>query len=301
MSGDAGTGTGAGDDRQPGGGRGERSGSDSDATGARKAGQSLYEGLLDVLFTGIAITVPLVITVYVLAMALDLVASALAPAVALLQWAGVIERFRSVTLIETLIDLGIYDLVVGFLTELIVALIFLGIVLLVGSVGHNHYGERVIDYVDMAIASIPGVGTVYKSFRRMGDVMLDNEAENFQEVRLVRCLGEDMYLIGFETSESPPTVTEAVGEEEMVTMFLPLAPNPVTGGFLTYVPRDRVVDVDMTIEEGVRSILTSGVASSEPSEGPTAVSIDDLEKIADPQRLQDALNPQPGEPEGESD
>jgi uncharacterized membrane protein len=279
MSGDAGTGAGAGDDRRPGGGRGERSGSDSGATGARKAGQSLYEGLLDVLFTGIAITVPLVITVYVLAMALDLVASALAPAVALLQWAGVIEWFRSVTLIGTLIDLGIYDLVVGFLTELIVALIFLGIVLLVGSVGHNHYGERVIDYVDMAIASIPGVGTVYKSFRRMGDVMLDNEAENFQEVRLVRCLGEDMYLIGFETSESPATVTEAVGEEEMVTMFLPLAPNPVTGGFLTYVPKEDVRDVDMTIEEGVRSILTSGVATAPERADSRQLGMDDVELI----------------------
>lgn len=49
----------------------------------------------------------------------------------------------------------------------------------------------------------------------------------------------------------------------MVTLFIPLAPNPVMGGFLTHVPTDRVRDIDMTVEAGVRSIITSGIASDE--------------------------------------
>jgi uncharacterized membrane protein len=272
-----------------------RSDGEAAASDANGSGESLYDGFRDVLFNGVAIIIPLVVTIWVLSMALDLVADALTPAIALLRWLGVIEWFRSVTLIQTLIDLGVYGLVVGFLSELIAVLVLVGVVLFVGSVGHNRYGEHVIDYVDLVIASIPGIGTVYKSFRRMGDVMLDKDAENFQEVKLVECLAEGTYLIGFETSESPATVTDAVGEQEMVTMFLPLAPNPVTGGFLTYVPRDRVVDVDMTIEEGVRSILTSGVADSGGSRDPMRVSMGDLEKITDPQRLQDALDPQADE------
>jgi hypothetical protein len=46
----------------------------------------------------------------------------------------------------------------------------------------------------------------------------------------------------------------------MVTLFMPMAPNPVMGGFVIHVSRDRVVDVDLTVEEGIRSIVTSGVA-----------------------------------------
>lgn len=46
----------------------------------------------------------------------------------------------------------------------------------------------------------------------------------------------------------------------MQTLFVPLAPNPVMGGFLTHLPDERVHDVDLTVEEGVQSIVTSGAA-----------------------------------------
>jgi len=49
----------------------------------------------------------------------------------------------------------------------------------------------------------------------------------------------------------------------MMTLFMPLAPNPVMGGYVVHVPQDRVYDVDMTVEEGIRSIVTSGVATGD--------------------------------------
>lgn len=256
---------------------------------AREAGQSLYEGTLDVLLTGVAIIVPLIVTLYVLSVALEFITNALTPFIELLQWLGIIQWFESVALIQLLIDLNIYSLVIDFLTELIAVAVLLGVVVLVGFIGHSHHGERVIGYVDLAITSIPGIGTVYKSFRRMGDVMLDNEAENFQEVKLVQCLDDEMYVLGFETSPSPATVEEVTGHDEMVTLFIPLAPNPVTGGFLTHVPKSRVMDIDMTIEEGVRSILTSGVASGDDSGEATRVTMGDLDQITDIDYLQDAI------------
>lgn len=250
---------------------------------AKEAGKSLYEGTLDVLMTGIAIIVPLVITVYVLNVALGFVGSALRPFIALLEYFGLIAAFKRVELVVLLIDLGVIDL----LEELIALAILLGVIIVVGSLGHHRYGERVIDMVDLMIASIPGIGTVYKSFRRMGDVMLDDTAENFQDIRLVETLGDEMYVIGFETAIAPPAIGEATGHDEMVTMFLPLAPNPVTGGFLTYVPRERVHDVDMTIEEGIRSILTSGVASGDGDDF-TEVTMGELDQLTDLD-LEDAI------------
>lgn len=256
---------------------------------AREAGKSIYEGALDVVMTGVAIIVPIVITVYLLQAALEFIVDALTPFIQLLQWLGLIQLFQRVELINVLVNLDIYPVVVGFLTEIIALAILFGIVVLVGSIGRHRFGERAIGYVDLAIAAIPGVGTVYKSFRRMGDVMLDNEAENFQEIKLVQCLGDEMYVLGFETSTSPDSVAEATGNDEMVTMFIPLAPNPVTGGFLTHVPRSRVKDIDMTIEEGVRSILTSGVATGEQAKQ-QELTMGDLEKITDIDRLQDAIS-----------
>jgi uncharacterized membrane protein len=251
------------------------------ASTARETGGSLYDHTQQTLLTGVAITIPLIVTLYVLTVSLDFISGALDPFIALLRWFGVIEEFERVRFISLLIDVGIYPYVVDFFTELVALIVLFLIVAAAGTLGRNRYGERIIDYVDLAITSIPGVGTVYKSFRRMGDVMLDEGGENFQEIKLVQCFEEDMYVLGFVTSDSPATIEESTGHDDMVSMFLPLAPNPVTGGLLTYVPESQVYDVDMTVEEGVRSILTSGVATGEDTAAPAQLTMDDIKRVTD--------------------
>ena len=259
-----------------------------------EAGKSVYETALEVLLTGFTILVPVVITIYLINMTLDLVTDALTPVIALLQWFEVIQWFARSEFGVLLVELGIYSNVVDFFTELVTVIVLLTVVVLVGTVGHNRYGEMIIDYVDLVISSIPGVGTVYGSFRRMSDVMLDQEADDFKEVKLVECLGDELYVIGFETGPSPSSVHDSTGNEEMVTMFLPMAPNPVTGGFLTHVPRSRVYDVDMTIEEGIRSILTSGVATGDDDDGRPELSMDDIGDVADIDTIRSAMRSEQG-------
>ena len=260
------------------------------ASPSRATGRSIYKGVLDVVLTGLAIIVPIVVTVYILDVALGVVTDALAPFVGLLEWLGFRRWDELDAFVAFLADVGVYTFVVDVFSELVALTVLLGIIVVVGSVGRNRYGEFLIGTVDGAIASIPAVGTVYQSFRRMGDVMLDTDVENFDEITLVEFLGDGTYVLGFETGDSPTSVCDATGEE-MVTVFLPMAPNPVTGGYLTHVPRSQLVDVDMTIEEGVRSILTSGVASGGRAEGIDDVSVDDLRPLRDVESLRSALTP----------
>jgi len=257
---------------------------------------AMYKHFWNVLLTGVAIIIPVIITLYLAQMAVNVIRQALDPFILVLRHFNLIRPFERVELFGLLIDLNM-SFVIEFLTELIALLILFGIVMVVGAVGHNRYGEQIIEFIDLTIASIPGVGTVYKSFRRMGDVMLDNEAENFQDIKLVRCLGEEMYVLGFETSAAPTSVETSADHEEMVTLFVPMAPNPVTGGFLTYVPRERVFDIDMTIEDGVRSILTSGVATGKGATAKDPLSMDDIQNVAGVDQLQNAFGFTPEEEE----
>ncbi|WP_416838680.1 DUF502 domain-containing protein [Haloferax sp. DFSO52] len=266
------------------------SGDEPRASPSRAAGRSIYKGLLDVVLTGLAIIVPIVVTVYILDVALGVVTEALGPFVGLLEWLGFRRWDELNAFVGFLADVGVYALVVDVFSELVALTVLFGVIVVVGSVGRNRYGEFLIGTIDGAIASIPAVGTVYQSFRRMGDVMLDTDVENFDEITLVDFLGDGTYVLGFETGDSPESVCEATGEE-MVTVFLPMAPNPVTGGFLTHVPRSQLVDVDMTIEEGVRSILTSGVASGGRAESIDDVSIDELRRLRDVESLRSAVAP----------
>lgn len=197
---------------------------------------------------GLAVVVPLVVTLLVLAIALNYVATYLDMIVdfviLLLRSAGISVQRRS------------DEVILQVVAPIVLLLLILGIGLLTTS---STYGQLAVDYFDFAISKIPGVGAVYESFRQMSDVMLETDTGNFQEVKLVEFPVEGSYTLAFVTSETPSKLRPP-NHDEMLTLFLPLAPNPVMGGHVIHVTADKVYDVDMTVEEGIRAIVTSGVA-----------------------------------------
>jgi uncharacterized membrane protein len=222
--------------------------------------ESALDRFREAAFRGVAVVVPVLVTLYVLNVAVGVATGLLEPLKAVLD---AFEIASNVS--EIIID------VVG-----IVAIVALTV--LVGVVAEFNVGERVIEHFDEGIQRVPGVGAVYKSFRQMSDVMLESDADNFQSVKLVEFPHSDAYTLGFTTTDTPDPISSAAGYEEMQTLFLPLAPNPVMGGHLTHVPEDQVMDVDMTVEEGMRTIVTMGVAISAP-EGEDGLSRERLEEL----------------------
>jgi len=233
---------------------------------AREAGKSVYRTFVDIVLTGVVVIVPLVITLYVLTAAWGFIADALRPFIQVLQWAGLIESVKRVGFVDFLITVGIYNNVVDFLTTITALLILFAIIVGVGLLARVRYGERLIDFFDSLIGAIPGVGSLYGSFRRMGDAMLESSVDNFQEVVLVEFPYDDVFVMGFKTSEAAGPIAAASGQRDVMTLFLPLAPNPVMGGFLAHVPEQRIMNVDMSVDEAVQTIITSGIATESPGE-----------------------------------
>lgn len=227
-----------------------------------EAGESVYELLRDALITGVAVIVPVVITVYVLNVALGVVQGILTPFVEALKLVQEVDTAASELLIELL----------AFVT-------LVGIVLVVGFAAHFRSGEQAISYFDVAMKRIPGVGGVYKSFRKMSDVMLESDTQNFRDVKLIEFPHDGTYTLGFETTRTPDEIQDAAGRDDMITLFLPMAPNPVMGGFLTHVPEERVLDVDMSVEEGLRTIVTTGVATVDPENHESGLSASEMEQL----------------------
>lgn len=204
--------------------------------------RSKYRSLRGAFLTGVSIVVPVLVTVYVLSIAVEFLFGALSPVVGVLGSLGIggeegvlIARALAVTL-------------------LLVA------ILVTGLVTRFRFGKRAVDYFDGVVESVPGVGAVYTSFRQMGDVLLESDNQSFREVYLIEFPYDGSYVIGFQTAETLDDIENAT-QEEMLTLFVPLAPNPMMGGFLAHIPKERVIDVDMTVEEGVRSIATLGIAT----------------------------------------
>jgi uncharacterized membrane protein len=207
--------------------------------------------------TGVAVVVPLLLSLIVLAVAgryvyqyLDLFSTL------------VFDLSPEARYVLTLSGVRL-SLTKEALIELLTPVVLVSIIVTVGLfINATRYGGVAVDYFDAAVAHVPRIGSVYESFRQMSDVMLNEDAQNFRDVKLVEFPHEGAYTLGFLTTETPDAVREPAGHDRMQTLFLPLAPNPVMGGHLVHVPTDRVMDVDMTVEEGIRAVVTSGIAVS---------------------------------------
>jgi uncharacterized membrane protein len=221
----------------------------------------MTEAFRDAFVRGLAILLPLVVTLLVISIVLGFIANAISPLVtAIVGFPG----FESRTLV-TILTLAV----------------FAAIVVVIGlAAEHGTHGNRLRSQMDAFIGSIPGVGSIYTGFNEVSELLLDSDTDSFQDVKLVEYPMDGSYVVAFKTAETAEQISEAVGSNEMVTLFMPMAPNPVMGGFVIHVERDRVVDIDLTVEEGVRSIVTSGVAvgSGASETGPLD---GELERIAD--------------------
>ncbi|MCO8245824.1 DUF502 domain-containing protein [Haladaptatus sp. AB643] len=226
---------------------------------------SLFDKTRETALTGITVVVPLLITLYVVVVLLKFVRNMLIPILGLVPVSSI--------------------LVLGGIAVLVIV----SMIMMVGFVAHSPVGERAIDNFDYAISQIPGLGTVYRSFRRMGDAMVESDEDHFRDVKLLEFPTDDTYTFAFVTAETPDEVRKATGEEKMTTVFLPMAPNPVMGGFVVNVPNDDLLDVDIPLEVAFRALVTSGVGLDEMGASTEGLSEDQLRRLTgqDVARYQD--------------
>lgn len=215
---------------------------------ASRSSPSLRDRLRSILLSGVALTIPLIVTLIVLQFVVNFVLGSIGPA------ATFVSRALGFGQVDPLV---LRIAAVGTLV---------GLVFVVGLVAHVRQGDEIEELFDAVMESIPAVGSVYTSFNEMTEMLVSNDTRCFQEVKLVEFPVEGSYSLAFVTADSPAEVETATDHEEMETLFLPMAPNPVMGGYVLHVSPDRVYDVELSVEEGIRSIVTSGVATGEAHE-----------------------------------
>jgi uncharacterized membrane protein len=228
------------------------------------------------LIRGAALTIPFLITVMVLGFVLNFLSNVLTPVV---EAARVLGFIGPVVAIARTVGLG--PAFGSVLIEFGAVFALVAIVFLVGFVADATASDRTFaKWFHTAMEAIPGVGSVYTSFRRMSDVLLESDTSSFQDVKLIEFPNDGTYSFAFVTAEPPATVNEAASHDDLRTLFMPLAPNPVMGGFLVHVPAAQVYEVDLSVEQAVSAIVTSGVAIGD-TENTTSLSAEELAALGE--------------------
>ena len=145
----------------------------------------------------------------------------------------------------------------GFSIPGLGAIIALIVLVITGMLGANLLGRRLVKFYESLLERIPFVRTIYGVVKHFAEVVFSDSTTSFKKVLLIEYPRENLYSLAFQTSEDPAEV-HAVTGEPIVAVFLPTTPNP-TSGFMLFVPTRSVVELDMSVEEALKMIISLGV------------------------------------------
>jgi uncharacterized membrane protein len=187
------------------------------------------------LITGLLIWIPLVITLWVLKAIVDLLDQSL-----LLLPASV----------HTENWLGVHIPGLG-------ALLTIVIVFLTGVFATNFFGAQLVEIWHDILHRIPVVNSIYSSVKQISDTLFSSSGQAFRKALLVQWPHEGMWTIAFLTGTPGGGVARYL-PDDCLAVYVPTTPNP-TGGYFVMLPRKDVVELDMSVDEALKYIISMGV------------------------------------------
>jgi len=144
------------------------------------------------------------------------------------------------------------------LAALLVAML---LVALVGRLARNYVGKRVIAWVDATMLRVPLLNKVYGTIKQVNEAFSVGKNTAFKTVVLVQFPRQGIYSIGFITSEHHDEI-QLKTKEHVVAVFVPTTPNP-TSGWLVLVPRKDVTQLEMSVADAIKFIISLGSVAPE--------------------------------------
>jgi uncharacterized membrane protein len=133
------------------------------------------------------------------------------------------------------------------------------ILLATGVVAANFFGQRVIRAWESLLGRIPFVKSIYSSVKQVSDTLLSKKGNAFRKALLVEFPRQGSWTIAFLTGTPAEAVAPYLPGEH-VSVYVPTTPNP-TGGYFVMLPRAQVHELDMTVDEALKYIISMGVVA----------------------------------------
>lgn len=150
----------------------------------------------------------------------------------------------------------------GFHMPGIGVLVSLLLILFTGLAAANFVGQRMVGFWESALSRIPVVKSIYYSVKQVSDTLLSSNGQAFRKALLIQYPREGMWTIGFQTGTPGGDAAHHLGPD-FVSVYVPTTPNP-TSGFFLMLPRKDAIELDMSVDEALKYIISMGVVSPPP-------------------------------------
>lgn len=130
---------------------------------------------------------------------------------------------------------------------------------LLGFLAANLVGRKLVDWGERLLGRMPVVRAIYRSLKQVFETLFSGNGSSFRRVGLVEFPAPGMWSIVLISQPPSADISAHLpGREEHISVFLPCSPNPTTG-FFFYVPKSKVIEVEMTAEAAATLIMSAGV------------------------------------------
>ena len=131
------------------------------------------------------------------------------------------------------------------------------ILLITGFIASNYLGRMLLSLGSELLEHIPLVRSVYSAAKQISDTMFSNKGRSFRKVVMIRYPQKDTWSLAFQTGDTLGELNEKV-PGHMISVFVPTTPNP-TSGFLLMVPPEDVIELEMSVDDALKMIISLGV------------------------------------------
>lgn len=204
--------------------------------------KKLQRRIRNIFITGLLITLPIALTYFILQFLFKNL-DALSP-----------------VFTQVLIDMGA-PIPEGYRIPALGLVITLLIVLAVGWFTTNFFGKQMINLGENLVEKIPFVRKIYKGSKQVVQSIAHADTTAFRKVVLLEFPRRGMLAIGFVTGSARGEVQEYT-REDVLNVFVPTMPNP-TSGFLVFAPPEDLTEIDMSIEDGIKYVVSGGIVDTE--------------------------------------
>ena len=194
--------------------------------------------LTNYLISGLLFWIPLALTIIVIKFFLELVNN-LIPA-----------RF----LPESLLNLETSIPGSGFIFVIL-------ILLLTGVLVTNIIGRKLLEFWERALNKIPGFRNIYNALKKISATVLNTSSESFRKAFLIQYPSKGIWVVAFQSGDFKGEIESIIGED-VINLFVPTTPNP-TSGFFVIVPKKNAIELNMSVEEAFKLVISAGVVTPE--------------------------------------
>lgn len=165
---------------------------------------------------------------------------------------------------------------------LIVALV---VITMIGFLTANFIGRTIVNTGENILGRMPLVRSVYRGLKQILETVLSERSDTFKKVGLIEYPRKGLWALVFVATETRGEVQAKVDDDagQTIAVFLPTTPNP-TSGYLLFVPKQDVIELKMTVEEGAKLVISAGLVAPEYQQQTAALAAEAMNADAQPAR-----------------